>query len=82
MQSLADASTPSLLTPHSAGVNLEKYTHMHELLGPAEAAHGFPTAHAILKHKPDIAKELWFPPDTQVLVDDKNKPTENGLLSY
>lgn len=48
-----------------SGVNLEKYTHMHELLGPAEAAHGFPTAHAILKHKPDIAKELWFPPDTQ-----------------
>jgi hypothetical protein len=40
---------------------------MHELLGPAEAAHGFPTAHAILKHKPDIAKELWFPPDTQVM---------------
>jgi len=48
-----------------SGVNLDKYTHMHELLGPVEAAHGFPTAHALLKHKPDIAKELWFPPDTQ-----------------
>jgi len=48
-----------------SGVNLDKYTHMHELLGPVEAAHGFPTAHALLKHKPDIARELWFPPDTQ-----------------
>ena len=46
-----------------AAVNLDKYKNMHELLGPIEAAHGYPTAHALLEHKPEVAKELWFPPD-------------------
>jgi hypothetical protein len=44
---------------------LDKYKNMHEILGPIEAAHGYPTAHALLEHKPEVAKELWFPPDTQ-----------------